>query len=326
MRDNMCGISVVIPVFNMEQFLPRCMSGFLKQNGDFEIILVNDGSVDGSAMLCDRYALKCPGLVRVVHKENGGLSSARNAGIDVAQGEYVIFPDPDDWVEPNFVTRLMELQAQYHPDLLCVGHYIDYDTRSIPANPDQCLRQMDRKTAQKALLTSPCMNGFAWNKLYHLDIIRAHKLRFLDDVGTTEDLDFAYRYLQYCENVVFSPEDRLYHYYQRSGAATHSVFSRKKLEAIRTYEKIIETSTDEEMICAADEEICNTAVNLVFSYQNGHIRDAEAWKQLRQYLSRYLKCYCKSHRYGIGRKAQAVLAYYMPKLYTWLKIRVSKDV
>lgn len=319
-------ISLVVPIFNMEQYLSRCMKRLLNQNGDYEIILVDDGSTDSSATLCDGYAANHPQLVRVIHKENGGLSSARNAGMDAAQGEFVIFPDPDDWVEANFVDQLMELQEQYHTDLLCVGHYVDFDTCTVPANEGQVLQQMDGIQAQKALLIPPCINGFAWNKLYHLEIIRSNGLRFLDDVGTTEDLDFAFRYLQHCKQVVFSPEDRLYHYYQHSDAATHSSFSRRKLEAIRTYEKIIVASTDAELIRAAEEEICNTAVNLVWSYQNSHLRDDESWKQLRQNLKRYLRQYCTSSHYDSGRKVQAVLAYCTPKLYAWLKNRVSQEV
>lgn len=317
-------ISLVIPVFNMKQFLPRCMEKLLRQKGEYEIILIDDGSTDGSGELCDWYALKYSAFVRVVHKRNEGLSSARNAGIDAARGEYVIFPDPDDWVELNFVARLTTLQEQYTPDLLCIGHYIDFDSYSVSANERQPLRQMNKNQAQKALLIPPSMNGFAWNKLYHMDTIQLHQLRFLDDVGTTEDLDFAYRYLQFCEKIVFSPEDRLYHYYQRNGAATHSGFSRKKMESIRTYEKIIATAIDKEMIRAAEEEICNTAVNLVWSFRESHIDDEEIWRQLRQYLGQYLKYYCVSQRYGIGRKVQAILAYYTPNLYVYLKRKINK--
>ena len=79
-------ISLVVPVYNMEQYLPRCMEHLLCQDGSYEIILVDDGSKDGSAKLCDQYAMEHPKLVYVVHKENGGLSSARNAGMDVARG------------------------------------------------------------------------------------------------------------------------------------------------------------------------------------------------------------------------------------------------
>lgn len=321
-------ISLIVPVFNMKQYLPRCMERLLVQVGTYEIILVDDGSQDGTALLCDQYAEKYPDFVYVVHKENGGLSSARNTGMDVAHGEYVTFPDPDDWVEPEFVERMLALQEQYQPELLSFGYNVEYETnsKSIHANRGLTFQRMNRIEAQKSLVLPSSMGGFAWNKLYHLDIIRDNGLRFLDDVGITEDLDFSFRYLQYCKNVIFSPEDSLYHYYQHRGAATHSSFSSRQMESIRTYEKMIAMSTDKELILIVEEEICNTVINLILSYQNSQIQDAEIWKNLRYYLRRYLKTYCKSNRYGRNRKIQALLAYYAPKLYAVLKNQVSRKM
>ena len=104
-------LTFAIPVYNMESLLERCMDTMLSQTcRDFEIILVDDGSTDASPALCDAYAAAHPGLIRVVHKPNGGLSSARNAGIDAARGEFIVFPDPDDWVEPEYVRHLLQLQ------------------------------------------------------------------------------------------------------------------------------------------------------------------------------------------------------------------------
>lgn len=319
-------ISLIVPVFNMEKLLPRCMKTLLMQTGDFEIILVNDGSTDSSGVLCDQYRSQYPALVKVIHKNNGGLSSARNAGIDAAQGEYITFPDPDDWVEPNLISRFAQLQKQYnYPDLLCIGYYIDYDAYFSPANKECQLQQMDGKQAQRALLIPPCINGFAWNKLYSLNIVRSHHLKFRDDVGTTEDLAFAFHYLQYCKRVVFSPEDRLYHYYQRSGAATHSNFSKGKLSSIKTYEEIMEASDDELLIRAAKEEICNAAINFVWAFKCSNHCDKDSWKKIRQYLNQYFLYYCTSRRYGIGRKIQMVLAYCTPGLYAKLKGLLHKD-
>lgn len=99
-------LTLAIPVYNMKQYLSRCMETLLAQTcRDLEILLIDDGSTDGSGEMCDAYAAEHPNFVRVVHKKNGGLSSARNAGIDAAKGEYIIFPDPDDWVEPDYVEK-----------------------------------------------------------------------------------------------------------------------------------------------------------------------------------------------------------------------------
>lgn len=319
-------ITVVVPIYNLSDLLPRCISTLLEQCGLIEIILVDDGSTDKSPVMCDYYAETFPDRVRVIHKSNGGLASARNMGIEAAQGDYIIFPDPDDWVEPNYISKLTELQEKYQPDLLCVGHYVDYDDHSEAANIGQSLRQMDGIQAQKSLLIPPCMSGFAWNKLYHLDIIRENDLRFLDDVGTTEDLDFAFRYLEFCKKVVFSPEDRIYHYYQRNGAATHSGFSQKKLDTIRTYEKMIVLTTNKDIIRAAQEALCNTAVNLLWIYENSKFDDVYIEKKIQSYIWMNLKQYCTSKQFGIGRKIQAIIACYMPRTYAYLKNKVTKGM
>lgn len=314
-------LTLAVPVYNMEAYLPRCMDTLFAQTcRDFEILLIDDGSTDGSGAMCDAYAAGHPELVRVIHKKNGGLSSARNAGIDAAKGESIIFPDPDDWVEPDYVEKLLTLQTRYQADLVCTGYYIDAED-SIPGSQADPPVIMTGREAQNALILPPKMNGFAWNKLYRMDFIRARKLRFLDDVGTTEDMDFAYRYLAYCQTVCYAPSERTYHYYQRPGAATHSGFSSRQVASIHTYEKIIADCQSDrpELAVAAGEEICVTAVNLLWGYQNTESRDAAVRKQLLTYIRTYLRIHLTSHRYGMGRKLQAATAAVSPRLFALLK-------
>lgn len=185
---------------------------------------------------------------------------------------------------------------------------------------------MLKQEAKKALLISPCMNGFAWNKLYHLDIIRKYGLKFLEDVGTTEDLDFTFRYLQYCRKVCFAPEIRTYHYYQRNGAATHSGFSSHKVNSIHTYEKIIEASEDcPELLQAAREEIANVAINLLWVFHNNCSNDTESKNLLKKKLKQMLPFYLKSKKYGLSRKIQALMAYACLPVYSCIKNKVTKD-
>lgn len=321
-------LTLAVPVYNMEAYLPRCMDTLLAQTcRDFEILLIDDGSTDGSVAMCDAYAAQHPELIRVVHKQNGGLSSARNAGIDAAKGEYIVFPDPDDWVEQDYVEKLLMYQSQYDADLVCTGYYVDTENGCTPAKQDGQPMIMTGKEARKALILPPQMGGFAWNKLYRLDIIRENGLRFLDDVGTTEDLDFAYRYLVHCRSVCHVPSSCTYHYYQRPGAATHSAFSLRQMASIHTYEKIMADCQADapELAAAAGEEICVTAVNLLWGYQNAKHRDAIVRKQLLTYIRTYLKTHLVSHRYGVGRKLQAAVAAVSPKLFALLKNAAQKS-
>lgn len=319
-------VTLVIPIYNMRQYMKRCLDTILNQTlSEYEIVLVDDGSIDDSLALCYEYSKRYPDIVRVIHKENGGLSSARNAGIEVALGEFIIFPDPDDWVNPEYVEQFLALQKRHNADLVCLGHYIEFIDREIPANDAQKPTDMNGAEAQKALLIPPCMSGFAWNKLYRLDIIRDNNLRFENDVGTTEDLDFSYRYLKYCSKVYFDPTNRVYHYYQRPGAATHSTFSVHKLNSIHTYEKILSDTKDPELKKAAEVEICNLAINLLWQFCDSGYQDTDSEKKLRGCIRHYKKQYLSSKYYGFGRKIQCIIASVSPKAFCFLKNRMTKE-
>ena len=320
-------VTLVVPVYNMERHLPRCMESLLAQTcREYEILLIDDGSTDTSGFLCDRYAVAYPGLVRVIHKENGGLSSARNAGIDNASGDFVVFPDPDDWVEPNYVASFLEFQRRYQADLVCLGHWVDTDTVLRPGYPDAEPSTMTGYEARRGLLLPPRMQGFSWNKLYRLDIIRTHGLYFPDGMGTTEDLYFAYQYLAHAQIVCHAPERRVYHYCQWENSATHSSFSRDKMGTIRTFEHIIEDCSvrDPELAHCAACEICTAAVNLIWLYEHSGVRDEAARQYLLGHIRRLLPVYMGARWYGAGRKLQAVLAAISPRIYMHLKNLVHR--
>ena len=106
-------ISVIVPIYNVEPYLRRCVDSLLGQTyADFEVILVDDGSPDNCGAICDMYEAR-DDRVRVIHKPNGGLSDARNAGLEIARGEYIAFVDSDDWVTPDYLERMLE--AMQHP-------------------------------------------------------------------------------------------------------------------------------------------------------------------------------------------------------------------
>lgn len=320
-------VTLVVPVYNMERYLPKCMASLLAQTiRDHEILLIDDGSTDSSSSLCDSYAAAHPGLVRVIHKENGGLSSARNAGIDHAQGEFIVFPDPDDWVESGYVELLLKYQREYQADLVCLGHFIDTDTSSVPAMPDADPILMLGRNGQRGLLLPPGMEGFSWNKLYRLDIIRTYGLRFPEGMGTTEDLWFAYRYLAHCSRVCHAPSERIYHYCQRQDSSTQSGFSREKMGTLKTYEQIIADCSECDPVLAdvCLDKICTEAVNLLWLHENAPVRDPKSRDHLLSQIRSRLPDYLRSSRYGIGRKIQAILAAVSPRVFTRVKNLLHK--
>ena len=320
-------ITLVIPVYNMESLLPRCMESMLVQTcRDFEILLIDDGSTDASSAMCDRYAAEYPDLIRVIHKPNGGLCSARNTGIREAAGEFIVFPDPDDWVEPDYVWQMLELQRDGDMDMVCTGYYVDTDDTCVHGSEGGSKAIFTAAEARKALLLPPYMSGFAWNKLYRLEIIRRNGLLFLEEAGIREDLDFAYRYLGFCREAIYSPEARTYHYYQRPNAATHSSFSPKKLAMFLAYEKIVE---DAQSWCpalaeAARDLICANAVNMIWEWHRGDRNDRASKAKLMEYVWKYLPNHLRSSRFHWGRKIQAVAALLCPACYAWLRSEIRK--
>ena len=317
-------LTLVVPTYNKAQYLPRCMDALLAQTArDFEILLIDDGSTDGSGPLCDAYAAAHPDRVRVIHKSNAGLSEARNTGIDNARGDWITFPDPDDWVEPEYVRTFLELLEEYPADLVCTGVWVDSGENRHPGHPDGPTVTMTAGEARRSLLLPPKMGGFAWNKVYHLDLLRRHALRFRSDVGTVEDLDFAYRYLKHAKGVCFCPSGRTYHYDQHPESATNSDFSLRNLANFRVYE-LIARDGDPALVRAAREEICVVAVNQLWSLLRSGRKDPRSRRLLLSHIRRNLPVHLRSPLYGWRRKLQALTAAVCPRLFAFLKAKARR--
>ena len=181
-------ISVIIPVYNTEKYLHRCINSILTQTyTDFELLLIDDGSTDSSGTICDEYAAK-DARVRVFHKENGGVSSARNLGLDNAQGEWITFVDSDDYIEENF---LKSFDGNLDADLV-LGNMIEKGPlgnllRNIPSGYHYPLKKALEGNLTKLAFQSP------WGKMFRGSLIK--KLRFDESMVTGEDHCFILKYV-----------------------------------------------------------------------------------------------------------------------------------
>lgn len=169
-------ISIIVPVYNVEEYLEQCVESLINQTySDLEIILVNDGSTDNSPAICNKYAKK-DDRIKVIHKQNGGLSDARNTGLNKAQGAYIAFVDSDDWVKPTMLEHLYTACVKYDAEISCCGRYIT-DGKKISLkrfiSKEQCYTQED---ALKEILDGGTIDVAAWDKLYKAEIWR--ELRF----------------------------------------------------------------------------------------------------------------------------------------------------
>ncbi len=215
-------VSIIVPVYNISEYLPVCVESLRKQTyTDVEIILVDDGSADGSGALCDEYALK-DSRIRVVHKENGGLSSARNAGLDIAAGEWILFVDGDDYLVPDAVTLLLEV-ASCHPDADFV-HFLYQETDGSWQPGEQTANITVRTQAPEFFQYLYDMGGVAASactKLFNKALFK--DLRFKDGIRH-EDEELMTRLLVKCRKAVYT-DLSLYGYVMRSGSIVHSDFT-----------------------------------------------------------------------------------------------------
>ena len=194
-------ISVIVPVYNAEKYLHRCIDSILSQTfTDFELLLIDDGSKDGSGAICDEYAAK-DNRVRVFHKENGGASSARNLGMDNAQGEWVAFVDADDYVLPSYLATYIEISTA-NVDMCVVGIIPDYSISSDYQITKTSVDYFGDVKGAMLLLNDCQMIGSLCNKLFRTSIITSHELRLDKCYKYREDEDFLLKYMCYVNSVI----------------------------------------------------------------------------------------------------------------------------
>lgn len=153
--ENNLRFSIVVPIYNVEKFLDQCITSVLSQNYDnYELILVDDGATDDSGKICDTYALKND-HIRVIHKANGGLVSARRAGVMVAKGEYVGYVDGDDWVADNWLAEVDKVIMESHPDIVEYNAFKSTDGKNIEMKTSHFRGFFDEKEVKEKII--PCM-------------------------------------------------------------------------------------------------------------------------------------------------------------------------
>ena len=228
-------ISIIVPVYNVEKYLSRCVDSILAQTfRDFELILVDDGSTDKSAEICDKYAAK-DSRIKVIHKENGGQSSARNNGLEIAIGKYIGFVDSDDWISTDCFEYLYTLIEKFNADAVSADFVFAYENKLVGFQKDKNPKEKIIAGADEILcyyLKQDKMHGkndFAvWGKLFKRELF--YELRF--PAGKIyEDNIINFKLLQKCARYAKSTK-KIYAYFQRGISTTKSILAQKHLALI----------------------------------------------------------------------------------------------
>ncbi len=269
-------ISVIIPVYNVEKYLVRCIESVISQTyTDFEVILVNDGATDNSGKICDEYALK-DARIRVIHKENGGLSDARNKGAIKATGEYILFLDSDDFIESNALEILFGIITEASADIAAGGIYNCYGNRKTPQCSGNESFVCSGKQALELMLEGVRITGSSCGKLIKSKLAKAQQF----PLGKTyEDAFYMPELLLKAENVAVTTQP-LYNYWHRVGSITTVPFSNKAMHIIEAYEKNLELVMES---CPEIEKVAY--FRLYWSYFSvlDRMLETENYKQLSEY-------------------------------------------
>lgn len=226
----MIDISVIVPVYKVEKYLEKCLNGILEQtHKNFELILVNDGSPDRSGEICDTYEKK-DSRIKVIHQTNRGVAEARNKGLEIAQGTYIYFCDPDDYIESNLLEDNFNLMEKYSANMVVFGYYNEKITRKGIRIRDNVpgihvfLETKENFRNKFEILFSAYIMYTLWNKLYRKSYLIENNCRF-ESVKVGEDTKFNYSIYKNIDKV-FVNRNKYYHYVlsrQDSAASSYRI-------------------------------------------------------------------------------------------------------
>lgn len=304
-------VSVIVPVYNAEKYLKRCLDSIKKQTySNLEILLVNDGSMDRSPYICDKYAANDE-RIHVIHQKNMGVSAARNAALEIFQGDYVTFVDSDDWVQENMVDAFVHAAYEYEASLIT--------SVAIDRNPDGSENDIQAKTPEKDLLIDifsqfsfqeEYAHGVVWGSLYAKEIILG--LRFAQDLYVGEDSLFFAQAVKRSKQLVFL-EKRYYNYVIYEDSALHGEFDERKYTEITAWKRVTDIfDVDSKLYESACVAYGLRCVSMLKNVCGGSKIEKAYYSELVKEI-RHMRKYMLKGKIAPKIKAKILLASIVPK-------------
>ena len=300
MSSQLC-VSMIVPVYNVEAFLRECLESIEGQSfSDYEVLIINDGSTDGSAKIAQEFVDKYDNW-HLIQKENGGLSSARNAGIVRAKGEYICFVDSDDYIEKDYVQKLYDAACKYEADMVSADyHEVDDRGRDLQKDKGKALYQQGVITRDESLHALTYVGGYhyatavvvAWNKLVRTDVMK----RFSYKEGLLHEDEFIIMpLLLACDRIAWITDD-IYAYRQREGSIMQDEkLAFRHLKVLDAFEERIRLSQD-----VGNKELTR-------KLKMAYFWDIEVWYYFMRTI--YKVPWYKLHGYFSKRMCSAMLRY-----------------
>ncbi len=242
-------ISIILPCYNVEAYLAKSIESVLVQiYNDFELLVVIDGSPDNSREIAEQFA-KTDSRIKVYEKENGGLSDARNYGLERANGEFIYFMDSDDWIEPKLLEDNLKIVEQENLDFVIFGYIQDNEDTigNIQSSKDIIPKVKQYVKADKQLTIDTHhlgLMGYAWNKIYRKSFLDQHQFRFKKGISLVEDILFNAPIYQISNRIVFN-QQTYYHYINRPVMTLMKQFHLNSFELIKMKINVLEGFTKE---------------------------------------------------------------------------------
>ena len=318
-------VSIVVPVYNVEDYLSYCVDSLRQQTyKNIEIILVDDGSTDRSGEICDQYAQEDE-RIRVLHIENGGLSNARNTGVKESSTDWIVFIDSDDYYDHRAIEFLVKLRDKYRVDLVAtpVIEVRNYENSDFLGDfREKYSGKLDRRTALEQMFYGNYVGTHSGGKLYKKEIL----LRFPYPNGMLyEDLSLAYEHIASCENIAVSALS-LYKYYRRPGSIVNSKYSDRLLDFYKAMEwnrSYIERDypNDKEMRRALNVRYVFNGLHIVHAMLSSDMY-AEVNKIRKEYIQ-YFKDVILNSNVTRKNKVKYLMLLVSPKLYEKIREKMS---
>ncbi len=334
-KDNKI-VSVIIPVYNVEKYVEKCIISVLNQTyKNIEIIIVNDGSTDKSEEIILKY-VKEDRRIRYISKENGGLSSARNKGIETATGDYICFIDSDDWIAVNFIECLLSRIEQDKSDIsICNIKHVYSDNidnnEKIPNYHIDINETINNKTALQYLFNGKKYQNHAVNKLYKLNLFKDNNIRFPEN-RIYEDAFTMYKLLYKAKKISLCNEYLYFYLKTREGSILNTKFNQKRLDLL---DAMVEISKEQfiKKMNIHDEFQEFYLTNLcglfyyIFPYYN--LKTRKEWKdnirKIQIHESKKIsKGYIKNKQLSLVKKIQVFLIYNNPILFCYIMKTLKK--
>ncbi len=310
-------VTIIMPIYNVAPYLEKCIESVVNQTyTNFECFLIDDGSKDASPMIIDRFAEKDSRLIPI-HQKNSGVDAARNVGLEKGKGKYVAFIDSDDWYDINYLTKLVANAEKNECELVvCNFELVGVDNPPKVKNIGEGI--FNKEQSMKHLLGYNTFNGYVWNKLFLMDIIRKNHLRFQDGYWACDDVLYAGDYIYYCDRIKVI-KDKLYFYRQNNAGANRSrysgkvMFDKKWMSSFIVTERFKHLFKSDVVLEACEIHEVREASIVLRSMAAGGYKGKE-YNKLKQIVKNGSKKLYKSNELSYTQKISVFLTSVSPKL------------